>query len=228
MLALDLVTRTRGYMREKCLEPTKFSHFYYQKPGGEKKKNMKSTVMKTWGQQRILEAEEIDVTKENIHVNSTDFVGSDDDVVLEHIIRNVSQKSCPCTSKNREIEPKKNNMPQCQPTPDDKGYFCEPRKIPFPLRLLWINTNEASHIGVDLNRPPLDENVSSNGPPMNLDLNIAFLESQPSPTPPPSISQPSPTPPPSASQPNHTFVSLEVLIVHDLREKSVAITEQES
>ena len=38
MLALDLVARTRGYTREKGLEPRKFSCFYYQKPAGGKKK----------------------------------------------------------------------------------------------------------------------------------------------------------------------------------------------
>ncbi|KAJ8429320.1 hypothetical protein Cgig2_025076 [Carnegiea gigantea] len=36
-----------------------------------------------WGCGTIQEAEEITITKENIHVNSLDFAGSDDDVVVE-------------------------------------------------------------------------------------------------------------------------------------------------
>ncbi|KAJ8433747.1 hypothetical protein Cgig2_026568 [Carnegiea gigantea] len=116
MLALDLVARTKVYIREKGLEPRKFSCFYYQKPAeGKKKYEINSDEdMVRWldlwvdenvvfivmidkrtpnkrcslalgsdKQQRTLEAEEIDVTKENIHVNSSDFAGSDDDVVVE-------------------------------------------------------------------------------------------------------------------------------------------------
>jgi len=68
-------------------------------------------------------------------------------------------------------------MPQSQPTPEGKGHSHEPRNTPFPLRLPLINTNEASHIGVDFNRSPLDENVDNSGSPLNFDLNMAFPKS---------------------------------------------------
>jgi len=96
-------------------------------------------------------------------------------------------------------------MPQSQPTPGGKDHFHEPKNTRFPLRLTWINMNKASHIGVDLNKPSLDENVDNIGPLLNLDLNMTFPESQPSPTPPPSVSQPNSTQPSLVSQPSPTL-----------------------
>ncbi|KAJ8435044.1 hypothetical protein Cgig2_027253 [Carnegiea gigantea] len=65
----------------------------------------------------------------------------------QHIIRSVSQKLGPCTSKNRGTEPKKNNMPQSHTTPEGKVHSHEHRNTSSSLRLPWINGNEASHRG---------------------------------------------------------------------------------
>ncbi|KAJ8429280.1 hypothetical protein Cgig2_023583 [Carnegiea gigantea] len=74
-------------------------------------------------QQRTLEADEIDVTEENIHVNSSDFAGSDDDVMVESL-KGLSSDWSNDDSEDEDynIEDENNEHDHGTVDPNDKTY----------------------------------------------------------------------------------------------------------